>query len=201
MKPLRRSFVLAAWAAVALLQGCAPASTATAGPVRPMQAYTDADVHFLTGMIPHHTQAILISGWAASHGANRQIRTLTERIVVGQTDDITLMTQWLTERGKPVPDAAHPMDHSMHMPGMLSADQLARLDAARGTEFDRLFLTYMIQHHEGALAMVRELLAAPGAAQDDFVFKFASDMNAEQTTEIERLKGMLVSLPSGEPAP
>jgi uncharacterized protein (DUF305 family) len=165
-----------------------------------MQPYTDADVQFLSGMIPHHTQAILISGWAPSHGANPQVRTLTERIVVGQSDDLVLMKQWLADRGKPIP-ATGGHDHAMHMPGMLSDEQLARLDAARGTEFDRLFLTYMIMHHQGALQMVNTLFSSAGAANDDFVYKMGSDIHAEQETEIERMKLMLASLPSGENRP
>jgi uncharacterized protein (DUF305 family) len=187
---------------IGVLGACSPAAAPAPAP-RPMQPYTEADVRFLTAMIPHHGQAILISGWAPSHGANRSIQTLTARIVVGQQDDIVLMQQWLRDRGKPVPEPqGHTaMDHSMHMSGMLTPDQLAQLDAARGTEFDRLFLTFMIQHHQGALKMVQELQAAPGAAQDDFVFKLSSDMNAEQITEIERMRSMLATLPSGENRP
>ena len=204
MKQLLHRFVMAGLVAVSVV-GCAtpPAGTAGAAPAPaapPMQPYTDADVEFISGMIPHHTQAILISGWAPSHGANSQIRTLTERIVVGQSDDLVLMKQWLADRGKPVPDpSAH--DHAMHMPGMLSAEQMAQLDAARGTEFDRLFLTFMIQHHQGALQMVNKLFGSSGAANDDFVYKMGSDIHAEQETEIERMKLMLASLPSGENRP
>ena len=198
MKQFRPQFVMAGLA-IALLQGCsAPAATPVAT-APPMQPYTEADVQFLTGMILHHSQAIQISSWAPSHGASAAIQRLTERIVVGQKDDIFLMRQWLTDRGKPAPDpdhAAHSGDHAMHMPGMLTAEQMAQLDAARGTEFDRLFLTFMIQHHQGALKMVEQLLGSAGAAQDDFVFKLASDMNAEQITEIERMRSMLASLPS-----
>ena len=166
----------------------------------PMQPYTDADVEFLSGMIPHHTQAILISSWAPSHEANPEIRRLTERIVVGQSDDLVLMKQWLTDRGKPIP-ATGGHDHASHMPGMLTAEQMAQLDAARGTTFDRLFLTFMIQHHQGALLMVNKLFGSSGAANDDFVYKMGSDIHAEQETEIERMKLMLASLPSGENRP
>ena len=213
MKQLRSHFVMAGLVAVSL-QGCAsapssPASGATrsaggapvpvqAGP--PMQPYTDADVEFITGMIPHHTQAILISSWAPSHEANQSIRTLTERIVVGQSDDLVLMKQWLGDRGKPIPETGG-HDHAMHMPGMLSAEQMAQLDAARGTQYDRLFLTFMIQHHQGALQMVNKLFGSSGAANDDFIYKIASDIHAEQEIEIERMKSMLASLPSGENRP
>ena len=165
-----------------------------------MQPYTEADVEFISGMIPHHTQAILISGWAPSHEANSEVRRLTERIVVGQSDDLVLMKQWLSDRGKPIP-ATGGHDHTMHMPGMLSAEQMAQLDGAKGTEFDRLFLTFMIQHHQGALQMVNKLFGSAGAANDDFVYKMGSDIHAEQETEIERMKLMLASLPSGENRP
>jgi uncharacterized protein (DUF305 family) len=201
MKQLIHRFVMAV-AAAGSLAGCAgsagPAGTAPAPVERPMQPYTVADVEFISGMIPHHTQAIMISGWAPSHQANGQIRTLTERIVVGQSDDLVLMKQWLTDRGKPIPEGH---DHSMHMPGMLSEAQLAQLNAARGTEFDRLFLTFMIQHHQGALQMVNTLFGSAGAANDDFVYKLASEIHAEQETEIERMNQMLASLPSGENRP
>jgi uncharacterized protein (DUF305 family) len=191
------------------VQGCASSPGAAGGvgaaaapaPVRPpMQPYTDADVEFITGMIPHHSQAILMSSWAPSHEANQEVRRLTERIVVGQSDDLVLMKQWLGDRGKPIPSTdGH--SHAMHMPGMLTPEQMAQLEAAKGTEFDRLFLTFMIQHHQGALQMVNKLFGSNGAANDDFVYKMGSDIHAEQETEIERMKLMLASLPSGENRP
>jgi uncharacterized protein (DUF305 family) len=163
------------------------------------QPFSAADVHFMSGMIPHHAQAVLIAGWAASHGARQDVRILCERIVVGQRDEIALMQGWLRDRGQKVPEATathmrmsmNGMEHDMLMPGMLSEAQLAELDKARGTEFDRLFLTFMIKHHEGALTMVEELLASYGAAQDDVIFKFSSDVVADQSTEIERMQRML----------
>lgn len=213
MKQLCSRLVMAGLVAVSL-QGCAsspgsaggavttmPAPTQAAHPGPPMQPYTDADVEFITGMIPHHTQAILISSWAPSHEANQQIRNLTERIVVGQSDDLVLMKQWLGDRGKPIPETGGGHDHMMHMPGMLTAEQMAQLDAARGTQYDRLFLTFMIQHHQGALQMVDKLFGSSGAANDDFIYKIASDIHAEQEIEIERMKSMLASLPSGENRP
>jgi uncharacterized protein (DUF305 family) len=127
---------------------------------------------------------------------------MCERIVVGQNDEIVLMQRWLRDRQLPVPEAdprgmpMAGMDHTMLMPGMLTPDQMAALDRARGTEFDRLFLAGMIQHHQGALTMVDQLLASSGAAQDDFVYKFATDVSADQSTEIERMSRMLASLPS-----
>jgi uncharacterized protein (DUF305 family) len=153
----------------------------------------------MTGMIGHHAQAVLMAGWAPSHGASASVQSLCERIVVGQRDEIRLMQRWLREWGQPVPEANASMDmmpgmEHMLMPGMLTADQLTQLDEARGPEFDRLFLTYMIRHHRGALTMVKQLIETPGAARDDNVFKFVSDMNADQSIEIERMTGMLFSL-------
>ena len=161
-----------------------------------IQPYTAADVNFATGMISHHAQAVVMSGWCASHGAGSSLQVLCERIVVAQGDEIAIMEAWLRERNQPIPQAgAH--DHHAMMPGMLTAEQMARLDAARGVEFERLFLTYMIQHHEGALVMVDALLASNAAAQDTNIYKIASDVYADQTTEIERMTRMLRALPPG----
>lgn len=159
-----------------------------------------ADVDFMTGMIAHHAQAVLIAGWAPSHGASESLQALCERIVVAQNDEIAFAQRWLRERHQPVPPAdprGHTMpgmDHPMLMPGMLTPEQMAQLDAARGREFDRLFLTFMIQHHQGAITMVEQLIRAPGAAQDGPVFRFAADVNADQTTEIDRMTRMLEAL-------
>jgi uncharacterized protein (DUF305 family) len=178
-----------------------PAAQARADSGRP--AYTAADVHFMSGMIRHHGQAVLMGGWAPTHGASQAVRAFCERIVVGQRDEIALMQRWLRERHETAPDAdaGHDMlpgmDHPMLMPGMLTARQLAQLDSARGSEFDRLFLTSMIMHHQGALTMVDQLLGAQGAAQDNAVFLFAADVNADQTTEIDRMSRMLAVMPSG----
>ena len=162
-------------------------------------AYTRADAHFMSGMIGHHAQAVLIASWAPSHDASPAIRRLCERVVVGQGDEIVLMQGWLRDRNEPVPEAdpaqyGAGMDHSKHMPGMLSAEQLSALDRARGAEFDRLWLTYMIQHHEGAITMVDQLMGSAGAAQDEIVFKLASDIYADQTTEIDFMTKMLQGL-------
>jgi uncharacterized protein (DUF305 family) len=119
---------------------------------------------------------------------------------VSQNDEIHFMRNWLRDRGLPVPDttghmmAMPGMDHSTMMPGMLTEAQLAQLDAARGKEFDRLFLTDMIQHHQGAITMVDQLFASYGAAQDETVFRFASDVYADQTTEIDRMNTMLAAM-------
>ncbi|PYO73199.1 MAG: DUF305 domain-containing protein, partial [Gemmatimonadetes bacterium] len=143
----------------------------------------------MSGMIYHHAQAVLIAGWAPTHDASPSVRTLCERIVVGQGDEIVLMQRWLRDRHEPVPDlstthAMMPgMDPATMMPGMLTAEQLAQLARARGPEFDRLFLTFMIQHHKGAITMVNELFGQ-GAGEQERVFRFASDVYADQTTEI-----------------
>ena len=163
--------------------------------------YTKADVDFISGMIGHHAQAVLMAGWAPSHGASSSVQGLAERIVVAQRDEIAFMQRWLAERKETVPSASTEhmmmtgMDHKL-MPGMLTPEQLMQLDKARGAEFDRLFLRYMIQHHEGALTMVDALFAAHGAGQDEDVFKFAVDVHADQTTEINRMSLMLKSIPS-----
>jgi uncharacterized protein (DUF305 family) len=161
--------------------------------------YSEADIEFMAGMIPHHAQAVLIAGWAGSHGARPDVRVLCERIVVGQRDEIETMRTWLRDRGQVVPeaDATHHrmkmngVEHDMLMPGMLTPEELARLDKARGSEWDRLFLEAMIRHHQGALKMVDDLYGAHGALQDEDVFKFVSDLYADQTTEIERMQKML----------
>src|SRR5881275_3790880 len=127
---------------------CATAGETQTDSGRP---YTAADVHFMAGMIAHHAQAVLIAGWAPTHGAGPALRALCERIVVGQRDEIAVMQRWLREHHQPVPEPdphgylMPGMDHPMLMPGMLTQAQLAQLDAARGAGFDRLFLTFMIQ--------------------------------------------------------
>lgn len=168
--------------------------------------YTTADIEFMSGMIHHHAQAIQISKWAPTRGASPAIVRLTERIINAQRDEINLMGTWLKDRNQTVPEAdtmgtgGHAaMGHAGHgapmMPGMLTAEQLAQLDAARNGEFDRLFLTFMIQHHRGAVDMVKSLFSSRGAGQDETVFKFASDVETDQTTEINRMLQMLLELP------
>jgi uncharacterized protein (DUF305 family) len=184
-----------------------PAERARADSGRP--PYTAADVYFISGMIGHHAQAVLMASWAPTHGASASLRALCERILVGQRDEIAFMQRWLRERREVVPegDATHHTMPGMStqapalMPGMLTAEQLGQLDRARGAEFDRLFLTFMIQHHEGAITMVEQLFGAQGAAQDDAIFKFASDVNADQTTEIDRMTTMLAAMSSSERSP
>ena len=173
--------------------------------------YTKADIRFMSGMIGHHAQAIVMAGWAPSHGAGPSVRTLCERIINAQQDEIVTMQRWLRDRRQPVPEAdtttmamTMPMPgggHPMLMPGMLTDAQMQQLNQARGPEFDRLFLTFMIQHHRGAVSMVRQLFGSYGAAQDEIVFKLASDINVDQTTEIARMERMLAALALGISSP
>lgn len=155
----------------------------------------------MSGMIGHHAQAVLMASWAPTHGASPAVQRLCERIGVAQTDEIKFMQTWLRDRNQQVPPA-DPRGHVMPgmdpmlMPGMLTPEQMKRLDAARGVEFDRFFLTFMIQHHRGALTMVETLLGSYGAAQDEAVYKFSSDVTADQSTEIDRMNLMLAALPT-----
>lgn len=163
--------------------------------------YTAADVQFMQGMISHHSQAIVMARWAPSHGANSSVRVLCERIINAQQDEILTMQTWLGDRHQTVPQATPgPMkmmvngkEQEMLMPGMLTAEQMHQLDLARGPDFDKLFLTDMIQHHRGAVSMVKDLFGTYGAGQDELIFKFASDVNVDQTTEIARMERMLNS--------
>lgn len=164
-----------------------PAIPATAGP-----GYTAADVRFMQHMIGHHAQAIVMAAMAPSHGASEHVLRLAQKIDISQRDEIGMMKQWLTERQQAIP--TDHQSHSMVMPGMLNAQEMARLDAARGTEFDRLFLTFMIRHHEGALQMVEELFRTPGAAQESDIFRFATDVDADQRDEIFQMQKVLETL-------
>jgi uncharacterized protein (DUF305 family) len=174
----------------------------------------------MSDMIHHHAQALVMAGWAPSHGASPAVRTLAERIVSGQQDEIALMQQWLRDREQPVAQPSGPArhgpsdtsshspaqghgheGHAMLMPGMLSPAQLEELDRARGGEFDRMFLRYMIQHHRGALTMVNRLFATPGAAREESTFKLANDVSADQSSEITRMEQMLASLDPPAPSP
>lgn len=171
--------------------------------------FTEADVRFMTGMIGHHAQALVMTALAPSHGASQAVLTLTSRQANAQGDEIATMQRWLRDRGLPVPTieiegirlTIDGPAYAMHMPGMLSQEQLENLDRARGTEFDRLFLKYMIQHHRGAVEMVHELFATDGAAQDGLAFKLASDIQVDQKTEIARMELMLSEMSdrSGSP--
>jgi uncharacterized protein (DUF305 family) len=217
-------FSAISWTAVlALLAGCAGRSSRDPLTMSPQAAmgesaamerarqdslrypYTQADVDFMSHMISHHAQAVAMSKLAPTHGASDAVKRLAARIINAQNDEIALMQTWLKDRRKPVPEpdprgmkmtmGGH--EHMMLMPGMLSEDEMKRLDAARGPEFDRLFLTYMIQHHRGAITMVDQLFASKGSAVNEAVFKFAADVHVDQTTEVERMLQMLLGLPGG----
>jgi uncharacterized protein (DUF305 family) len=186
-----------------------PAAVAQARADSIRHPYTAADVLFMSSMIHHHAQAIVMANWAPTHGASPSVRTLADRIINAQQDEIATMQHWLRDRQLPVPDATpggmkmtmNGVEHEMLMPGMLTEAQMKELDAARGPEFDRLFLTYMIQHHRGAVSMVKQLFDTYGAGQDETVFKFASDVNVDQSTEIARMQKMLVALTLGVEVP
>ncbi len=174
--------------------------------------WTAADARFMTGMIHHHAQAVVMARMAESHGASPSVQALAARVINAQQDEIRTMQRWLADRRQPVPEPDPAgmrveMDGHVHhelMPGMLSAGQLEQLDRARGPVFDWLFLSLMIQHHRGATVMVEELFRTDGAAQDETVFRFATDVHVDQTTEIARMEQMLeamlvASAPSAPP--
>jgi uncharacterized protein (DUF305 family) len=157
-------------------------------------SFTPADVRFMQGMIGHHAQALEIAGIVRSQSGNDGIRALAERIALSQADEIKMMQTWLAARGQSQPDPhAHHAAGAALMPGMLTAEEMARLTAARGPELDRLFLELMIKHHEGALVMVKDLLATPGAGQEADVFAFVSDVEADQQMEIDRMRAALAA--------
>ena len=178
------------------------AAIANARPDKTRYQATEADINFMSGMIHHHSQAIVMAKLAPTHGASSSIRTLAGRIINAQTDEINLMSQWLRDHNQPVP-VPNPKgmtmkmggeEHVMLMPGMLTEEQMSQLEAAKGPEFDKTFLTLMMQHHNGAVSMVKELFATQGAGLDETVFKLASDVNTDQTTEIARMQRMLFDL-------
>ena len=203
-----------------------PAAVAEARADSARYPYTAADVHFMTAMIGHHAQAIQMARLAPTHGASPAIRTLAGRIVNAQRDEIATMQTWLRDRLQPVPEVSDsgtvsmpggPRDAAAHdaaahhaaghggaahaaMPGMLTPEQMRALDAAQGEEFDRLFLVSMIQHHRGAVEMVKELFGTYGAGQNESVFRLATDINVDQITEIARMEQMLLELVLGDGA-
>ncbi len=175
---------------------------ATAGP-----GYTDADVRFMQGMIPHHAQALEMTALVRQHATTDAVRQMALRMEISQRDEIALMESWLRSRGEPVAMSGGHMGHmgntgddggdgpgSGLMPGMLTPDQMEELRNARGVEFDRLFLRYMIQHHQGAIDMVSRLFMASGAAQESTIFKFAEDVEVDQAMEIARMQTVLDGL-------
>jgi uncharacterized protein (DUF305 family) len=168
-------------------------SSAAAGAVR----VTPADIRFMQDMIGHHSQALAMTRLLRSRTRRADMRLLAERIDVSQRDEIGQMRQWLTDHGAPATGSSpihsehNGGDHAMVMPGMLSAEQMAALRQARGKAFDRLFLAGMIQHHEGALRMVRDLRTVDGAGQESSIFRFTADVDADQRAEIARMQRML----------
>lgn len=194
--------------------GCATAGRATAAPQTPSivqpgapgqptraitvdQAtavarvqHTPADVRFVHDMLAHHAQALEMTALRADRSSSEDLRLMALRIELSQQDEIRMMQDWLTRRGEPLPDP-HAHHHGTAMPGMLTAEEMARLADARGGEFDRLFLELMIKHHQGALVMVDALFATAGAGQESELFAFASDIVDDQRIEIDRMAAML----------
>ena len=186
--------------------GVQTASTATVAARPPSPAH----IRFMSDMIGHHAQAIVMSRLAPAAGASPSVRTLAGRIINAQQDEIRTMQVWLQDHRQPAPHvdstgAVHGApggDHAHHaMAGMLTPEQLAQLQKARGEEFDKLFLQFMIQHHRGAVGMVEKLFADVGPNPDDTVFKLAADINADQVTEIERMRRMLAAITIGIQVP
>lgn len=176
-----------------------PSTRATLPPL------SQADVQFMQGMIIHHAQAVVMTALIPSHTQNKDLRLLGARISRSQSDEIKLMQRWLAVRGEPVSMAMTGMpgkDKSGKamplMPGMLTPQQMDALRKAKGAEFDRLFLTGMIQHHGGALTMVKELFDNPGAGQDAELFNFATDVDTGQRVEIRIMQAMLRKEPLKE---
>ena len=166
---------------------------------------SQADVQFMQGMIMHHAQAIDMTALIASHTENKDLRLLGARISSSQSDEIRFMQRWLATRGEAISMAMPGMpDMDANgkpiplMPGMLTPEQMAALRKAQGPEFDRLFLTGMIQHHEGALTMVKDLFDTAGAGQDAEIFNFATDADNTQRAEIKIMQSMLEKKPLGE---
>ena len=173
---------------------------------------SQADVEFMQGMIMHHAQAIEMTALISSHTENKDLRSLGARISSSQSDEIKFMKRWLAVRGEPIsmampdtrdqkmPDMDKHMDHPAHpmalMPGMLTPEQMDALRKAKGAEFDRLFLIGMIQHHNGALIMVKDLFDTAGAGQDAELFNFATDADNTQRAEIRIMQGMLEKNPA-----
>ena len=164
---------------------------------------TPADVKFMQGMIHHHAQAIDMTELLKTRTGSEDMKKLGLRIQVSQTDEIKMMQRWLKAHGEEAPDphAMHMpgmimpgMDHGPMMAGMLTPEEMAHLAGLKGVEFDRYFLEGMIRHHGGAITMVRELFASPGAAQDSNIYAFASDVVADQQMEIDRMSGMLAAV-------
>jgi uncharacterized protein (DUF305 family) len=198
---------------MAATAGCGPAAVAQSPPIvrpgapgessrvidadaarRDAPTFTAADVRFMQGMIGHHAQAIEMVELLKARTNSDGMRKLAQRIELSQSDEIRMMRQWLEARGASVPGEHAHHDPAMRMPGMLTPEEMAQLAAAKGEAFDRLFLLDMIRHHEGAIVMVRDLYATPGAGQESEIYAFASDVEADQRMEIARMAAMLKEL-------
>jgi uncharacterized protein (DUF305 family) len=166
-----------------------------------------ADVHFMQGMIMHHAQAIQMVNLIADHTTTPDMPLLGQRIAISQRDEIRLMQTWLRDHHEMAPDSLGHMAMpgmamgGMLMPGMLTPPQMSALAAAKGPAFDRMFLEGMIHHHEGALVMVKQLLATNGAAQTSEIFQFASNVDADQRAEIKRMQALLDAMPASGSKP
>jgi uncharacterized protein (DUF305 family) len=154
---------------------------------------TPADVKFMQGMIGHHAQAIEMTALIASRTSREEMKLLGQRIAVSQADEMDMMRSWLRARGQEIPSEHAHHTHEGMMPGMLTPEQMAELTAATGEAFDKLFLRYMIQHHEGALSMVDDLFKTPGAGQEGDINAFAADVDSDQRMEIDRMRALLGS--------
>jgi uncharacterized protein (DUF305 family) len=193
---LRVCLALGATAAAACGGGAHPETGAVPAAV----SYHAADAAFMRHMLVHHAQALEMTALVDGRSENPTIARLAERIRASQVSEIARMRGWLDERGLPAePPGQHDPAQHAGMPGMLSAAELGRLAAARGDQFDRLFLEYMIRHHQGALTMVAELFAAEGGGQEPELFRLASDVDADQRAEIARMQRLLTTLDPGSP--
>jgi uncharacterized protein (DUF305 family) len=189
-------------AALAAAASVRTAFAQTPGDSARQRAVNPADVHFMSGMVGHHAQAIVMARMAPTHGASDALQRLAARVINAQQDEIAIMQLWLRDHGQPVPQVdstgrvvGQTGGHHHHdMPGMLTDAEMKQLDAARGTEFNRLFLSLMIKHHQGAVEMVKRLTDSQGAALDQTVFKVASEIHVDQMTEIARMQKMLFEL-------
>jgi uncharacterized protein (DUF305 family) len=193
--------LLAAAACAPAVPGAEPAPAPEAARADTGRAgYTAADVRFMQHMIAHHAQALEMTALVPERTPSQDVRLVAERMEVSQRDEIATMQRWLRDRGHAVPDAhAHHAAEHAAMPGILSAEEMRGLAAARGAEFDRLFLERMIRHHEGALVMVRELMAAPGAGQEPATFQIAAEVESDQRAEIARMRSLLAARAAAAP--
>lgn len=174
-----------------VIQGGAPGQpnqTLTAIPEMP-DLVVEQDYTFVRHMLQHHAQAVQMTGWVPQRAEREDLQLFAERMSISQDEEIDMMQNWLREQGQPVLDLDAHHDVDPDMPGMLSQAQLDELEAAEGAQFDRLFLRYMYQHHEGALQMVEELFAADGA-QDAFMLRLAKEIDSDQRIEMDRMLEM-----------